>query len=80
MVLQCIFILQFCDPQLSSSQKLIAVAGVFHNFGLVAMGRKRRKAARTRDSGASQPPVGVGSSTEEIPASEVEEVPLSNQS
>ena len=77
MVLQCIFILQFCDPQLSSSQKLIAVAGVFYNFGLVAMGRKGRKAARTRDSGASQPPVVAGSSTEEIPASEVAEVPLS---
>ena len=77
MVLQCIFILQFCDPQRSSSQKLTAVSDVFHNFGLVAMGRKGRKAARTRDSGASQPPVAAGFSTEEIPASEVAEVPLS---
>ena len=77
MVLQCIFILQFFDPQLSSSQKLIAVAGVFYNFGLVAMGRKGRKAARTRDSGASQPLVVAGSSTEETAAFDVREVPLS---
>ena len=41
------------------------------------MGSKGRKAARTRDSGASQPPVAAGSSTEEIPAPEYAEVPLS---
>ena len=78
MVLQCISILQFCDAQLSSSQQLTAVAGVFHNFGLVAMTRKGRQAARTRDSGDSQQPVAAGFPTDEIPASEVGEVPPSN--
>jgi hypothetical protein len=78
MVLQCISILQFCDAQLSSSQQLTAVADVFHNFGLVAMVRKGRQAARTRDSGDSQQPVAAGFPTDEIPAPEVGMVPSSN--
>ena len=77
MVLQCIFILQFCDPQLSSSQNLIAVAGVCHTFGLVATKGKGRGVARTRDSGAGQTPPPAGFWTEVSPAPEYAEVYLS---